>query len=216
MKDIPFFTSPNGIAALTLREIPYTGRAYVKILDSLKPEALLAECHSFCRACGAELILASGDPALEKYPVHATLIRMCRRREGMESRGAMLFPVTAETARKWRQIYNERMADIPNAAYMTSAEEKKLLEKNDAYFVHRGGELLGIGRASGETIDAVAAVQPGAGADVVLALAELLTGDAAYLTVAKENTRAVKLYERMGFTAVGETSKWFRIVTQDE
>lgn len=212
MKDIPFFTSQYGIAALTLREIPYTGRAYIKILDSRQPEVLLAECCSFCRACGAGQILASGDPVLEKYPVYATLIRMCRSREGMEEGGAMLFPVTAETAHKWREIYNERMADIPNAAYMTSADEKTMPEKSDAYFVHRGGELLGIGRASGETIDAVAAVQPGAGAAVVLALAELLTSDVANLTVAKENTRAVKLYERLGFTAVAETARWYQIL----
>lgn len=212
MKDIPFFTSQYGAAALTLREIPYTGRAYVKILDSRQPGELVNECRSFCHACGAEKILASGDPVLKKYPVHATLIRMCRSRAGLEEGGAMLFPVTAETAGKWRQIYNERMAEVPNAAYMTSTDEKALPDKNDAYFVHRSGELLGIGRASGETIEAVAAVQPGTGADVVRTLAGLLTGDTVSLTVAKENTRAVRLYERLGFVAVAETARWYQIL----
>ena len=33
MKNFPFFTTESGVAALTLREIPYQGKAYIKILE---------------------------------------------------------------------------------------------------------------------------------------------------------------------------------------
>ena len=47
MKNFPFFTTEYGVAALTLREIPYQGKAYIKILDTQEPEQLLKECVDF-------------------------------------------------------------------------------------------------------------------------------------------------------------------------
>ena len=92
------------------------------------------------------------------------------------------------------------------------AEEKTLLDSGDGYYIHRNGQLLGIGRASGDTIDLVIAEQSGAGKDVVLALASLLTADTVRLTVASANLRAVRLYERLGFIPTKELSRWYRIV----
>ena len=59
MKDFPVFTTENGVASLVLKEIPYRRCAYIILRDSLEPEALLAECISFCRACGAERVFAA-------------------------------------------------------------------------------------------------------------------------------------------------------------
>jgi hypothetical protein len=61
MQDFPMFTTEYGVASLFLREIPYRGRAHIKIQSSQDPEKLLEECVSFCRVCGAEWIDAAGD-----------------------------------------------------------------------------------------------------------------------------------------------------------
>jgi GNAT superfamily N-acetyltransferase len=209
MKDIPMFTTDNGVASLVLKEIPVRSVAYVKLITSQNPEALLGECVDFCRACGAEAVFASGDPCLAAFPLVAVLIEMTA--SGLAQTDAAVFPVTEETVGRWRQIYNERMANVPNAAYMTAQDEKRFLGDGDCYFVHKAGTLLGIGKASGDTIELVAGVQPGAGQDVTLALASVLTEERVRLTVARENKRAVRLYERLGFSAVQEVSRWYKI-----
>lgn len=212
MKDIPVFDTENGIASLFLREIPYRQRAHIRIRSSLEPEKLLKECVDFCRMCGAEWCDASGHEYLEKYPLITALVRMQRSRSGLPQTDACLFPVTEETVGQWIRIYNERMADIPNCAWMDSRDGREMLRKGDGYFVHRSGVLLGIGRASGDTLDTVIATQPGMGETVVLALCSLLDTDVVRLQVADANTRAVRLYERMGFVKVQELARWYRVL----
>lgn len=211
MNNIPVFTTENGAASLTLNQIPLTGKAYIKLQATQTPEALLEECVSFCRACGGEQIYASGHPYLERYPLHTVIIGMQRSMEGLPETDAALFPVLPENVGKWRSIHNERMKEVPNATLLTPADEKNQLKLGDGYFVHRNGQLLGIGRASGDTVDLVVSCLPGAGRDVLLALCSALTGDTVRLTVASTNTRAVKLYEKLGFLAVNALSRWYQI-----
>ncbi len=212
MKDIPVFDTEHGVSSLFLREIPYRGRAHIKIRSSQDPEKLLEECVAFCRMCGAEWIDASGHDYLTRYPLNATLYRMQRSREGLGETDACLFPVTEENVKTWLDIYNARMSDVPNAAYMDSADGRELLHSGDGYFIHRDGKLLGIGKAAGDFIDTVIAVEQGMGETVVLALCSLLTEETVNLMVAGENTRAVRLYERMGFIKVKELSRWYRVL----
>lgn len=212
MNDIPVFTTEFGVASLFLREIPYRQRAHIKIQSSLEPEKLLEECVAFCRACGAEWIDAAGHEYLEKYPLITALYAMQCDRDIIGQTDACLFPVTEETVGKWLEIYNARMADIPNAAYMDSKDGRQLLKTGDGYFVHRDGELLGIGKAAGDFIDTVISVQPGMGETVVKALCSVLTEDAVRLMVAGANERAVRLYERMGFVKTKELSRWYRVL----
>ncbi len=212
MQDMPMFTTEFGVASLFLREIPYRGRAHIKIQSSLEPEKLLAECVSFCRMCGAEWIDASGHEYLEKYPLITALWAMQCDRAVLGETDACLFPVTEQTVQQWLDIYNERMADIPNAAYMDSRDGRELLASGDGYFVHRDGKLLGIGKAKGDFIDTVIAVQPGAGETVVQALASALNCETVRLWVASANTRALRLYQRLGFTITKELSKWYRVL----
>ncbi len=212
MNDIPVFNTEFGVASLFLREVPYRQRAHIKIQSSLEPERLLEECVSFCRACGAEWIDAAGHEYLERYPLITALCAMQCDRAAIGETDACLFPVTESTVRQWLDTYNERMANVPNAAYMDSKDGKDLLKAGDGYFVHRSGELLGIGKASGDYIDTVIAVKPGMGETVVKALTSILTGDTVRLLVALANERAVRLYERMGFVKVKEVSRWYRVL----
>lgn len=212
MKDIPVFTTEFGVASLILKEIPYRQEAYIRIQTTQQPQELLKECISFCRMCGAEKNYATGHSTLEGYPLHTAVVMMCAQRDSLPQTDAALFPVIPENLEQWRSIYNARMAQVPNASWMTQRDAQELLQTKDAYFVHRGGELLGIGRAAGDTIHVVAAVKPGSGRDVIAALGALITEDTVRLTVAEANIRAVKLYEKTGFLKTRELSRWYQII----
>lgn len=212
MKDIQAFTTEYGVASLILSQIPYRGEAYVRIQAAAEPEALLRECEAFCRAAGAGRIYASGHPALEAYPFHTAIWRMCRDRAGLPDTEAALRPVQEKTLEAWRAFYNRRMAQVPNAAWLTLDGARDMLAKGDGYFVHRGDALLGLGKAGGGQIDAVASCAPGGGRQIVLALAHACTEKRLTLEVASANTKAVRLYEGLGFLREAELSRWYQIL----
>lgn len=211
MRDIPFFTTELGVASLTLAQIPYTKQAYIRIQDSASPDAFLLECIGFCKAAGAEKIFATGHKVCEKYPEHTKLFTMLSDKQSIGETDAALFPVTEVTLSKWVDIYNRKIVNIPNGAWMTASMANQMLQSGDGYFVHRGTELLGIGKASGSEISWVASVSPGAGADVVRALCHALTEDTVSLTVASTNTKAVTLYKELGFIPTGIVSVWYAV-----
>lgn len=211
MKDMPVFTTKNGVASLTLREIPYTAKAYIRIQSSQEPALLLNECAEFCRAVGAEEIYAMGDAAVEVYPFHTAILRMRCAKQALGDTDAALWPVQKITLGQWRELYNKKAAKVPNAAWMTDADCAQMLRTGDGYFIHRGDALLGIGRAAGEEIRWVAACTPGAGVDAVKALAHAITADTVTLEVASTNEKAIRLYESLGFTPVAELSRWHRL-----
>lgn len=211
MRDFPMFTTENGVGSLVLKEIPYSGIAYVTIHDSSFPTNFLKECADFCRAAGAEKIYASGHQVLDAYPFHTAIIQMAASVHGIPQTDACLFPVTEKTLQRWRQIYNEKMNGVANAAYLSESATQELLRRGDAYFVHRNGTLLGIGIAANDCIDCVASVQPGGGREVVAALAHGLARERVVLDVASTNTKAIRLYESMGFIKIAERSRWYQI-----
>lgn len=212
MKDFPMFPTEYGVASLVLKEIPYQGMAYVIVRDTQDPEKLLEECISFCRMCGAEAVYATGHDWLKRYPLYTAILEMRCSRAELPETDAALFPVQEKTVDEWRGIYNEKVRKVPNGAWMTEKEGKEMLRKGVGYFVHRGEELLGIGKVSSETIEWVASVRPGAGRDVVAALAHAITTDTVTLTVANNNEKAVRLYESLGFIPVKEISRWYRVL----
>ena len=210
MRDIPLFTTENGIASLLLREIPTSGSAYVHIRSSEAPEELLKECIDFCRAVGAEKIFATGHPVLEKYPHHTTLLTLKGTASGVGETSLSLFPVTEKTWSDFCRIYNEKMADVPTANKM------RLLDREtygkSAYFIHKDGVLHGIGIAEDDEILAIAACQKGAGREVLAALCQVLSAEVIRLCVAENNLPAMKLYTRCGFLPTDEGVAWYKIL----
>lgn len=212
MRDFPVFTTENGVASLVLREIPYRGCAYIKLLNSQDPERLLAECREFCIVVGAEKIYAAGDPCLEKYPLYTTILEMEREWGTLPAADARAVAVTEQNLSQWKGIYNSKMRDVPNAAYMDDAGAKAMLQDASGYFVELDGKTIGICKGAGDTIEAIASVCPGAGKDTVLALCKELNVTCVRLQVADSNTRAVALYSRMGFVKTKEISRWYQIL----
>ena len=211
MRDFPVFTTENGVGSLVLKEIPYSGIAYVTIHDSSFPTEFLAECVDFCRAVGAECVYAKGNKVVEDYPFHTSVLQMSAQAESIPETDTALFPVTEKTVARWREIYNEKMKGVDNASYMSEKAASELLCQGNGYFIHRDGELLGIGIASGDRIDCVASVRPGGGREVVSALTHGLCNERVILEVASTNQKAIRLYESLGFMKTAEVSRWHKI-----
>lgn len=214
MKDIPMFTTEYGVASLVLKEIPYRHLAYIRILtvwDGLIAE-LIAECVSFCRMVGAVTVCAAGHDDLEQWPVYTTVLEMRGEARVDWEKVENIFPVTEQTVSRWREIYNERMRGVDNAATLEARDENRILESGGAYFVHRQRELLGIGWLEDGKLLAVAAAIPGAGEEVMHTLMSLDEGGQITLEVASTNERAIRLYERLGFVKTREITRWYRVL----
>lgn len=211
MRDIPVFTTENGIASLFLRNIPFSKKAYIKIQSTQEPEVFQKECADFCRAVGAVNVFVTGIDAPVGVVSSERIVLMSRSREGLPDTDAMLFPVQEETLEKWREIYNQKMHNVPNAALISYVEAKKYLNSGSCYFVHNAGQLLGIGVADGNRIEALASVKKGAGNDVLLALAKALSGECIVLSVAEGNHKAVQLYQSLGFITSSVEECWYQI-----
>lgn len=211
MKDFPFFATEFGVAGLELREIPYRGEAYIRIREVVpgKLGQLVEECASFCRMAGAERVYAQGHPGLSEWPMHTAVLEMRGTAWVEKEKLACLFPVTEETASQWRQLCNEAMRNVDNAATLEARDEEELLREPGAYFVHDNGQLLGIGWLKDGELRTVAAMQRGVGERVMHTMMSLAEGEPIRLEVASTNTRAIRLYERLGFVTVGEQSRWY-------
>jgi len=211
VRDIPMFTTPFGAAGLVLCEISYQAAAYVHIHYTDDIDALLGECVSFCRAAGAQRIYAKGHTALESYPLYTTILKMQCDKSQLPDTEACLFPVTEQTLAQWLQIYRQKIRKVPNGAWMTDADGERMLAAGEGYYIHRDGELLGIGRVKGNELQWVASVKKDAGRDIVLALAHCVAEDELWLTVSRENEKAMKLYSGLGFIVTQELSRWYQI-----
>ena len=212
MKDFPMFTTEYGIASLTLREIPYRGEAYILIQDTQQPEELLAECISFCRICGAEKIYARGHEILEAYPLHCTVYEMKGQARVEAEKVENRWPVTEETVGEWRELMNGKMRSVDNAGTLEKKGEREILDKGGAYFVHHEGELLGAGWLAENELLLVAACKAGAGEGVCHTLFSRIPDQDVMLDVASTNSRAIRLYEKLGFIRTAEHRRWYKVL----
>lgn len=212
MQNIPVFTTDTGVSTLIFKEIPYKKVAFIRVQD-VQPGGLnahLEECARFCVMAGAERILAGGEGDFSEYPLHSVIWRMSMPLIPREPE-ANLWPVTAETVGQWREAYNRGMAPWDNHATLTARDEPEILASGGAYFVHRDGNLLGLGWVRDNELLALVSTRPGMGETVARTLFSLIPGDGVTLEVASTNRRAIRLYERMGFLKTGEVSRWYRI-----
>jgi hypothetical protein len=212
VKDFPMFTTEFGVASLILKEIPYRSEAYIIIQDTQQPEQLLQECISFCRMCGAEKIYARGHEITQGYPLHCAVYEMRAEVRVDDSKVEMLFPVTEETVGQWRQLMNDRLRSVDNAATLEKKDEKEIISSGGAYFVHSSGQLLGAGWLAVNELKLIASVQSGAGERVLHTLLSLAAGQEVKLDVVSTNERAIRLYEKYGFIKTAERRRWYRVL----
>lgn len=212
MRNIPFFTTEYGAASLTLSEIPYKGVAYVRVQDAVEPMKLIEEAASFCRAAGATRVFLAGHKAVESFPLYTEVWEMTAWHDTLPKPNARIVPVEPDTVEQWREIYNNRMLNVPLAATMTISDAAEIVHKSTGYFIYRDDLLLGIGVAEKSCIKTVISVVPGKGEDVLLALNQVLSGPYITLEVASVNDKATALYERLGFAKKGVISVWHEFI----
>ena len=211
MKDLPMFTTENGVASLTLQSIPYNAVAYITLQSAVDTELLLKECADFCKAVGAEHIYVCGSD-LDDYPIYTEVWEMTAAKCELPQPDAWIQPVTADTLPKFLEIYRQKMRGVPTAAYLTQERARKHLETGNCYFISKDDILLGIGIAGGTKIDAIASLVPGGGREVLLALCNQLPAHRISLEVASQNHKAVALYESLGFSKEKVLNVWHKIL----
>ena len=213
MKDFPVFKTETGVSSLILKEVPYRAAAYIHIQD-VQPDgfdAHLKECVSFCRMVGAERIFATGSELLREYPVHSSLLEMRGTAWVDPEKLCSLFPVTEQTVARWREIHNKAMQGVDNAKTLESRDEKEIVSSGGAYFIHNNGELLGIGWMDDTKLLVVASVVAGAGERIMHTLMSLVEEADMTIEVASTNTRAIRLYEKLGFMKKKELLCWYDV-----
>ena len=211
MKDFPMFTTEYGVASLILKEVPYRQEAYIIIQSTQQPKELLEECISFCRVVGAERIYARGHELVESCPLHCAIYEMRGQVTVDERKTANLWPVTPENIGAWRDFLNSRMKGIDNAGTLEKSGEKEILDLGGAYFVHRGGELLGAGWIVDGELMLIAAAEKGMGEQVLHTLLSAAASEEIRLQVVSTNERAIGFYEKMGLIRTAELRRWYRV-----
>lgn len=217
MRDFPIFTTDYGVSSLILREIPYRKEAYIRLLD-VQAGGLsdhLAECISFCRMAGAEQVFAAGA-GLDAYPRAAAIVEMRGTAAPDPEEVACLFPVTEQTVSSWRELHNKSMAGVDNAGTLEKRDEPRILGSTGAYFIHDNGTLLGIGWLEEGKLLAIASVIPGKGHRVMHTLMTLQEGADIVLEVASTNSKAIHLYEKLGFVKTRVITQWFSVFHKPE
>lgn len=212
MRDIPVFTTEFGVASLVLKQIPYQKTAYIHVQAALDLPALMKECVGFCRAAGAETVYATGHSELASYPRSCKVISMQATRQDLPETDAVAVPVEESSLERWRQIYNDKMAQVEQAAYLDTLDARKIFLQEQGYFVRREEQEIGILVAAHDRLEAVASLVPGGGRDCVLALKNLLTQPLICLQVASTNIRALELYKSLGFSPSGKETVWHEIL----
>lgn len=212
MRDIPVFTTQHGVASLALNEIPYTQTAYIHLRSSVDPVVLLKECVDFCKIVGAEKIYATGEGIPESFPLYTEILEMKVFKQSLPDSRGTFAPVQEETLDLWRDYYNKKMREVPNAAWMDREAALEMLRNGGGYFVYDNDIPIGIGRVQDNTLMVVASLKKGAGQDVVVALSKLIMSDTVRLEVASTNAPAMRLYERLGFRVTSRKLSWYKMI----
>ena len=221
MKDIPIFTGQYGMGSLVLREIPYKRCAYVLVRSARDGHMrdFLEECSAFCRAAGADWVLASAQEPLTFLPhVHDMLEYVCPRDQlPPPLEPVPLEPLTDRTAEHFRQLYNRLFQAIPNAATCTPEDLRRLREKSRAFLATVGGETAGLCQWRGSELEAIGVLPSfrGLGHRLALTAFSQMEGEVFTLRVSSSNAPALRLYQKLGFDRKRVLSRWYALAGAD-
>ena len=217
MKNIPLFTSAYGIATLILREIPWSGSAYVLVRSVWNDQAaaLLEECCGFCRAVGAEQIFAAYDteplPAEHAYDMWV----MSRPKKGLPlpASEVILEPLSRENRDVYLRIYNQCFRQVPSAASYDQSSLEPLYGEDLAWLAKVDGAFAGVAEISKEGLEGIAVLPEyaGLGTDLALSVLPMVPSTELQLKVASTNERAIRLYRRLGFVEKSVNKVWWRL-----
>lgn len=215
MRNIPDFTCPHGGAQLILEQLPVTGTAYCLVQWVIPGQlsGLLDEVCRFCRMVDARRVLALAELLGDKekaasYPAAFQVMQMELPQSGISAPDAVLCAVEAHQWRDYISAYNQAMTGVDGARLLSARDQRRLMEEGGCYYVYREETPIGLGQVQGDRLRFLAALIPGAGSQVVAALAGCVSGDTVRLTVADTNQKALRLYRRLGFQETGIAEHW--------
>lgn len=224
MNNIPVFTAAGGTATLILKEIPYRKTAHVFARtwteDGLRP--LLGEAAAFCRMAGAQQVFGCAPEAdgqmTQAYEKAWDMVELTLPLDKLPQvpEAVVLEPVTEGTLEQYRALYNRCFAALPNAATYTARDMAQVAAEEQCFLAMRDGEAVGVGQLHQNELRAIAVAPEhrGLGLPVAVALLRRLPGPEATLLVSTANTRALALYDRLGFRRTAVKSSWYRLPDQ--
>jgi GNAT superfamily N-acetyltransferase len=218
MNNIPVFIGQNGTATLILREIPFSGKAYV-LLRTVLPDCLsglIQECGDFCRQCGAVAIFVSREDDRAPLPLpHAyDILQLAVQKASLPSGSPVtLRPMDETNDMEFLRIYNRCFQTVSHALSYDRGQLKRIYRSGQQAFlaVDADGSYWGIGELHGSELAAVGLLPEyrGRGYDLTLSLLSLCPGPELTLTVASDNDPALGLYDKLGFHVTGIESSWY-------
>lgn len=219
MNNIPVFTAQGGTATLILREIPMSEKAYI-LLRTVLPgmeEALVSECASFCRMCGANRVFAAwedGDLSCfpHAYDIYALHVEKSALPEG---KPVTLTPMTPDNDAIYQRIYNRCFLRVSHALSYDRGQIARIYREHQRAFLalDENGKPYGIGELHGDELAAIGVLPKyrGRGTDLAVSLLKLCPGEDLKVTVASDNAAAMHMYEKLGFHLSGVESRWYRV-----
>lgn len=216
MKDIPMFTGQYGLASLILKEVAVSGRAYVLVRSVWNGQtaAFLQECRGFCMAAGARAVYASWEqeelPADHAYDMLTMEVEKSSLPQG---KPVELEPLTPENGEVYLEIYNACFREVVGAASYGKQDLQRLYDKDCAFLAKVDGAYAAVAEISEEGLEGIAVLPPykGLGYDLSLAVLPMVPRKTVRLKVADTNTRALRLYNRLGFVQTGVAGRWWKL-----
>ena len=223
MNNIPVYFSKGGTATLVLREIPYTGIAYV-VVRTVFPGALselIADCGNFCRECGAKgcyLSMADGE-AVELLPHSYDIYSMKGSKSLFPSAPAPfhLEQVTTQNDKTYLDLYNRCFHGVTHAMTYDYGQLQRIHRTGQKAFIvyDSHGQSCGMGELHESELAAVGLLPEFRGKGLSLPLTlQLLShcpGDTVTLTVVSDNDAAIALYESLSFRITAIESRWYQV-----
>lgn len=216
MNNIPMFLSQGGTAALVLREIPYTQKAYVLLQTVIQDRLplMIEECSRFCKTCGAQQIFFSWkDGPLPLKKDHDILNLTIQKAVLPQGKPIRLQPICEANDSIYINIYNKCFSQVSNAAFYDRKQIQRiyLLHQKAYLALTEDGTPFGIGELHENELAAIGILPEyrGQGVELALSLFQHCPGPEITLTVASDNAPALRLYEKLGFHVSGIASSWY-------
>lgn len=210
------FLSQGGTAALILREIPYSQKAYV-LLQTVQPQRLMPmvqECAAFCKACGAQQVFVSQQAQPLPLPHAHDILKMAVYQDTLpQGRPVTLQPICEANDNIYLKIYNTCFSQVSNAAFYDQKQLQRiyLLRQQGFLALMPDGTPFGMGELHENELAAIGVLPEyrGQGYDLALSLLHRCPGSEITLTVASDNYPALRLYEKLEFRVTGLASRWY-------
>ena len=218
MNNIPMFLSQGGTAALILREIPYSGKAYIQLQTVVEEnlEPMIQECAAFCRACGAETCFITRKDSAAPLPLphaHDILLMSIGKEALPHGNPVRLVPIQEDNDSIYINIYNKCFFSVSGAAFYDQKQIQRiyLLHQQAFLALTEDGTPFGMGELHENELAAIGVLPEfrGRGYDLALALLSRCPGPELTLTVASDNPAALRLYEKIGFQTKSLISSWY-------